>query len=361
MHAVEDIRALPKVALHDHLDGGLRPTTVIEHCAANGHALPTTEPEALRRWFFESADSGSLVRYLETFEHTVAAMQTAEQLERVAREFVLDQAFDGVVYAEARYAPEQHLRLGLELHEVVEAVGRGLVAGMEQAEAEGMGIVAQQIVTSMRHGEPTTVIADLAVRYRTEGVCGFDIAGAEDGFPPSRFQAAFDHLKHNNAYFTIHAGEAFGLPSIWEAVQLCGANRLGHGVRIVDDITTDADGRHRLGDLAAYVRNERIPLELCPSSNLQTGIAETIEEHPIGLLKDLGFRITVNCDNRLMSDTTMSREFAKLVDAFGWGIDDIEWVSINAMKSAFLPFDERLALIQGLIKPAYAEFRAIRG
>ena len=189
-------------------------------------------------------------------------------------------------------------------------------------------------------------------------MCGFDIAGAEDGFPPSRFQAAFDHLKHNNAYFTIHAGEAFGLPSIWEAVQLCGANRLGHGVRIVEDITTDDTGRQRLGDLAAYVRNERIPLELCPSSNLQTGIADSIAQHPIGMLKDLGFRITVNCDNRLMSDTSMSREFAKLVDAFGWDVDDIEWMSINAMKSAFLPFDERLALIQGLIKPAYAAFRA---
>ncbi len=358
MLGIEQIRTLPKVALHDHLDGGLRPATIIEHCAANGHEPPTTDADALGRWFFESADSGSLVRYLETFEHTVAAMQTSLQLERVAREFVLDQAADGVVYAEARYAPEQHLRQGLTLSDVVEAVARGLVSGMDEAEAQGTGIVVQQIVTSMRHGEPTIEIADLAVRYRTNGVCGFDIAGAEDGFPPSRFQAAFDHLKHNNAYFTIHAGEAFGLPSIWEAVQLCGANRLGHGVRIVEDITTHEDGRRTLGDLAAYVRNQRIPLELCPSSNLQTGIADTIEQHPIGVLKDLGFRITVNCDNRLMSDTTMSREFAKLVHAFGWDVNDIEWVTINAMKSAFLPFDERLALIEGLIKPAYAAFRA---
>lgn len=359
MLGVEEIKTLPKVALHDHLDGGLRPATIIEHCAANSHALPTEDPEDLRRWFFESADSGSLVRYLETFEHTVAAMQTAEQLARVAHEFVLDQAEDGVLYAEARYAPEQHLRQGLELFEVVEAVGRGLESGMAEAEARGTAIVVRQIVTSMRHAEPSTEIADLAVRYRHEGVCGFDIAGAEDGFPPSRFQAAFDHLKHNNAYITIHAGEAFGLPSIWEAVQLCGANRLGHGVRIVDDITVDEHGHRHLGDLAAYVRNLRIPLELCPSSNLQTGIAARIEDHPIGLLKDLGFCITVNCDNRLMSDTTMSREFAKLVDAFGWGIDDIEWITINAMKSAFLPFDERLALIEGVIKPSYAASRAV--
>lgn len=355
----EVISTLPKVALHDHLDGGLRPATIIEHCAANGHALPSTDADELRRWFFEAADSGSLVRYLQTFDHTVAAMQSAEQLERVAHEFVLDQAADGVIYAEARYAPEQHLRQGLQLFEVVEAVGRGLTSGMSEAEDSGMAIVVQQIVTSMRHGEPTIEIADLAVRYRHDGVCGFDIAGAEDGFPPSRFQAAFDHLKHNNAFFTIHAGEAFGLPSIWEAVQLCGTNRLGHGVRIIDDITIDEAGHRRLGDLASYVRDTRIPLELCPSSNLQTGIADSIAEHPIGLLKDLGFRITVNCDNRLMSDTSMSREFAKLVDVFGWDIDDIEWATINAMKSAFLPFDERLALIQGVIKPSYAASKAL--
>ena len=357
MLGVEEIKSLPKVALHDHLDGGLRPTTIIEHCAANGHSLPTQDADELRRWFFDAADSGSLVRYLETFDHTVAAMQTAEQLTRVAHEFVLDQAADGVIYAEARYAPEQHTRHGLSLPEVVEAVGRGVVSGMAEAEDLGMAIVVQQIVTSMRHAEPSNEIADLAVRYRRDGVCGFDIAGAEDGFPPSRFQTAFDHLKHHNAFITIHAGEAFGLPSIWEAVQLCGTNRLGHGVRIVDDITVDEHGHRKLGDLASYVRDTRIPLELCPSSNLQTGIADTIAEHPINMLKELGFRITVNCDNRLMSDTSMSREFAKLVDAFGWDIDDVEWATINAMKSAFLPFDQRLALIEGIIKPSYAAGR----
>ncbi len=359
MLGVEEITTLPKVALHDHLDGGLRPATIIEHCAANGHALPTEDPDELRRWFFEAADSGSLVRYLETFDHTVAAMQTADQLERVAHEFVLDQAVDGVIYAEARYAPEQHQQQGLELTDVVEAVGRGLTAGMAEAENRGMAIVVQQIVTSMRHGEPTTEIADLAVRYRHDGVCGFDIAGAEDGFPPSRFQAAFGHLKRNNAFYTIHAGEAFGLPSIWEAVQLCGANRLGHGVSITDDITVDEEGHHRLGQLASYVRDARIPLELCPSSNLQTGIADSIAEHPIDLLKQLGFRVTVNCDNRLMSDTSMSREFAKLVDAFDWDIDDIEWATINAMKSAFLPFDQRVALIHGVIRPSFAASRVL--
>lgn len=354
MLGIEEIRGLPKVALHDHLDGGLRPETVIAGCAANGESVPSTDPEELRRWFYESADSGSLVRYLETFSYTVAAMQTREQIARVAKEFVLDQAADGVVYAEARYAPEQHLRLGLSLTDVVEAVRDGLAEGMAEAEAAGQAIVAQQIVTSMRHGTPTLEIAELAVAYRDQGVCGFDIAGAEDGFPPSRFKDAFDYLKRENAYFTIHAGEAFGPPSIWEAVQICGAQRLGHGVRIVEDITVDASGHHVLGDLAAWIRNQRIPLEVAPTSNLQTGIAATLAEHPIQLLKDLRFRVTVNCDNRLQSRTTLSREFALCAEAFGWTLDDVRWMTINAAKSAFLPFDQRLALIDEVIKPGFA-------
>lgn len=357
MLGLDELRGLPKVALHDHLDGGLRPQTVIDGCLANGESVPTQDPAELARWFYESADSGSLVRYLETFSYTVAAMQTRDQIVRVAKEFVLDQAADGVIYAEARYAPEQHLRLGLSLDDVVLAVRDGLAEGMAEAEAQGRAIVAQQIVTSMRHGTPTLEIAELAVRYRHEGMCGFDIAGAEDGFAPSRFAAAFDYLRRNNMHYTIHAGEAFGLPSIWEAVQICGAQRLGHGVRIVEDITTGADGQHHLGDLAAWIRDQRIPLEVAPTSNLQTGIAGTIAEHPIALLKELSFRVTVNCDNRLQSNTTMSAEFAKLCAELGWGVDDVEWATINAMKSAFLPFDQRIALIHGIIKPSYAAFR----
>ena len=249
--------------------------------------MPAATPEALADWFFESADSGSLVRYLETFVHTIAVMQTADNLRRVAREFVEDQAADGVVYAEARWAPEQHQAGGLTLAAAVEAVRDGLAEGMALCAQRGQPIVAQQIVTSMRHVAPRLDIAQLAVTYRHDSVCGFDIAGAEDGFPPSRFSQAFDYLKQHNVEFTIHAGEAFGLPSIWEAVQLCGASRLGHGVRIVEDITTGADGEPVLGDLAAYVRNRRIPLEVCPSSNLQTGISRTIAEHPFGLLARL--------------------------------------------------------------------------
>lgn len=357
MLSVDVIRSLPKVALHDHLDGGLRPETVLEHCAEAGHPLPAETPEDLATWFYEAADSGSLVRYLETFDHTIAAMQTAEHLRRVAREFVVDQAADGVVYAEARWAPEQHLRKGLTLDEAVEAVRDGLAEGMREAAGKGNKIVARQIVTSMRHAEPTLEIAELALRYRDDSVCGFDIAGAEDGFPPSRFAPAFDFLKRNNMFFTIHAGEAFGLPSIWEAVQVCGADRLGHGVRIVEDIEI-VDGSARLGRLAAYVRDARIPLEVAPSSNLQTGIADELADHPVELLKDLGFNVTVNCDNRLMSATTMTREYERLVDTFNWDLDDLELTTINAMRAAFLPHDQRESIVREVIRPAYAAARA---
>lgn len=356
MLTVDTIRPLPKVALHDHLDGGLRPATVIEQCAEVGHRLPTTDVDELRQWFYDAADSGSLVRYLETFEHTVAAMQTTDHLTRVAREFVVDQAADGVVYAEARWAPEQHQRRGLSLRQAVEAVREGLEQGMGEAALRGTPIVARQILTSMRHAEPTLEIAELALEFRDDSVCGFDIAGAEDGFPPSRFAEAFAFLKRNNMFFTIHAGEAFGLPSIWEAVQVCGANRLGHGVRIVEDIEI-TDGVAKLGRLASYVRDARIPLEVAPSSNLQTGIAQQMREHPVELLKDLGFNVTINCDNRLMSATTMSREFALLVEAFRWDLDDIEACTVNAMRAAFLPHDQRESFVREVIVPAYAAAR----
>ncbi|RRD51449.1 adenosine deaminase [Arachnia propionica] len=358
MLTVDELRSLPKVALHDHLDGGLRPQTVIDHCAENGHELPTTDPEALGRWFFEAADSGSLVRYLEGFAHTCAAMQTREQLVRVAREFVLDQAADGVVHAEARWAPEQHLERGLTLREAVEAVRDGLAEGMAEAERDGRAIVATQLVTAMRHVEtPTTEIAELAVEYRDDSVVGFDIAGAEHGFRPSRFQESFDLLRRHNAHFTIHAGEADGPESMWEAIQLCGAQRIGHGVRIVEDIEDLHGPRPRLGRLAAYVRDQQIPLEVCPTSNTQTGIAATIAEHPVGRLAELGFNVTIHCDNRLMSGTSLSREFALLSEAFGWGLAEVEKATVAAMRAAFLHHDEREALVEGIIRPAYRAAR----
>jgi adenosine deaminase len=351
----EAILRAPKVLLHDHLDGGLRPETVLELAEEVGHRVPADDAEGLARWFAEAADSGSLVRYLETFEHTVGVMQTEEALERVARECVADLAADGVVYAEVRYAPEQHVARDLTLDQVVGAVRSGFEAGMVDA---GGRIVVRQLLTAMRHRARSREIAELSVAWREAGVVGFDIAGAEAGFPPTRHLDAFEYLQRQNSHFTIHAGEAFGLPSIWEAIQWCGADRLGHGVRIVDDITVDEGGRAHLGRLAAYVRDKRIPLELAPASNVQTGAAPSIAEHPIGLLTDLRFRVTVNTDNRLMSQTSMTQEMAALVEAFGYDLERLRWFTINAMKSAFLPFDERLAMIDEIIKPGYAALGA---
>ena len=349
----------PKVLLHDHLDGGLRPSTIVELAAGAGHRLPAEDPVALQRWFEESADSGSLERYLETFDHTVAVMQTAENLRRVARECVLDLAEDGVVYAEVRYAPEQHLQGGLDLPQVVESVRDGFVEGQEQARRDGRPIVVRQLLTAMRHQARSREIAELTVAYRDQGVVGFDIAGAEAGYPPTRHLDAFEYLQRENAHFTIHAGEAFGLPSIWQAIQWCGADRLGHGVRIIDDVQIGGDGTPSLGRLASYVRDKRIPLEMCPSSNIQTGAATSIAEHPIGTLTKLGFRVTVNTDNRLMSGTSMTQEMTKLVDAFGYDMHDLRWFTINAMKSAFIPFDQRLDIINEQIKPSYAVLSAV--
>ncbi|WP_103938020.1 adenosine deaminase [Thermomonospora echinospora] len=350
---LEAIRKAPKVLLHDHLDGGLRPETIVELARAGGYdGLPATDAEELRTWFTEASDSGSLERYLETFQHTVGVMQSQEALRRVAYECAEDLAADGVVYAEVRYAPEQHTRTGLSMEQVVEAV----LAGFEEG-GRDHGIRVGTLLTAMRHQARSMEIAELAVRYRDVGVVGFDIAGAEAGYPPTRHLDAFEYLQRENAHFTIHAGEAFGLPSIWQAIQWCGADRLGHGVRIVDDITGRDTPSPTLGRLAAYVRDKRIPLEMCPTSNVQTGAAKSIAEHPIGLLRRLSFRVTVNTDNRLMSGTGLAAEFAKLVDAFGYDWDDLQWFTVNAMKSAFIGFDERLELINGVIKPGFAQLK----
>jgi adenosine deaminase len=371
------LRRAPKALLHDHLDGGLRPQTIIELADAIGYqGLPASDAESLGVWFRDSADSGSLERYLTTFDQTLAVMQTVAGLHRVASECVQDLADDGVVYAEVRYAPEQHLVNGLSLEDVVEAVNAGFRDGERIAAGSGRGIRVTSLLTAMRHAAKSTEIAELVVRYRDEGVAGFDIAGAEAGFPPTRHLDAFEYLRRENAHFTIHAGEAFGLPSIWEAIQWCGADRLGHGVRIVDDLLFTsrlggASGLRRysedltyaaaadpsavtLGGLASYVRDRRIPLEMCPSSNVQTGAAESIALHPISLLKRLRFRVTVNTDNRLMSGTSMTHEMSLLVNDAGWDLEDLRWATINAMKSAFIPFDERLAIIDDVVKPGYA-------
>ena len=349
----------PKALLHDHLDGGLRPATVIDLAAEYGYdALPTTDVAELSTWFRRGADRKSLELYLETFAHTFGVMQWPDAIARVAAECAEDLAADGVVYAEVRMAPELCTEQGLTLDEAVEAILEGFRIGTERATAAGHPIVMKLLVTAMRQAARSVEVAECAVRWRDAGVVGFDIAGPEAGYRPTRHLDAFDHVRRENFHITIHAGESFGLPSIWEALQFCGAERLGHGVRIVDDITVNPDGTYALGRLANFVRDRRVPLEMCPTSNVHTGAAASIAEHPIDLLRRLRFRVTLNTDNRLMSGVSLSSEFAALDAAFGIGLGEMEWLTINALKSAFAPFDERLRLINEVVKPGYAHLRA---
>ncbi|WP_049822459.1 adenosine deaminase [Arthrobacter sp. H41] len=361
-----DIATLPKISLHDHLDGGLRPATILELAAEIGHTLPAQDAEALGAWFRESADSGSLERYLETFDHTIAVMQTREALIRVAREFVEDLAADGVVYGEVRWAPEQHVAGGLGLDEAVEAVQEGLEAGAAASIAAGRVIQVGQLITAMRHADRSLEIAELAVRHRGRGAVGFDIAGAEIGFPAARFAEAFTYLASHQFPATVHAGEAAGIESIVDALVHGRALRLGHGVRIAEDIEIDysdsgssdsgsdagaADvGIANLGSVASWVRDRGIPLELCPSSNLQTGAVEAfgddIESHPFDLLYQLGFKVTVNTDNRLMSGVTLTGEFELLVETFGYDLGDLLELTLNAVDATFLPLEDREALAE---------------
>src|SRR6266852_602236 len=346
MPTLAEIRAVPKVLLHDHLDGGLRPQTVLELARENGYTdLPGDNVEELTQRLTEGAHRGHLEIYLDAFRHTVAVMQTADALRRVAAECAEDLAADGVVYAEVRFAPELH-------------TDRGLRQGSQVQGGAGRGITVYALLPAMRTAARSLEIAELAVRHRDEGVVGFDIAGAEAGSPHTRHLDAFQYVARENFHITIHAGEGFGLPSIWEALQWCGAERLGHGVRIVDDIRVTPDGTVVLRRLARQVRDRRTPEEMCPQSNVQTGAAPSIEAPPIRLLRQLQFRVTVNTDNRLMSGVSVSSEFARLAEAFGYGWSDIEWLTINAMKSAFAHFDQRLRIINTVIKPGFATARA---
>ena len=338
-------RTLPKVALHDHLDGGVRPQTLIEIAAEVGHQLPADSATELGDWFFEAASSGTLARYLETFDHTIACMQRAEDLQRVAREWVADQVADGVIAAEARWAPAQHTARGLSLDEAVEAVGAGMSEGIDEAAANGRSFVGHQLVTAMRHADDGVEIAELALRHRGHDlVAGFDIAGGETGNLPSRQLPAFQRLREDSFYYTIHAGEEGPLESMHEAVHICGALRLGHGVNIAHDITRGADGSFELGPLASFIRNQQIPLEVCPSSNLQTGVADQIAAHPFGMLLELGFNVTLSCDNRLMSRTTLSREYALVSEGYGLSVAELRPVAVAGARGLFLDHDQRNAV-----------------
>lgn len=348
------IRSLPKVSLHDHLDGGLRPGTIVELADEAGVDLPETDPARLAAWFGRQSESGSLEKYLETFAVTTAVMQTREGLTRVAREFVEDLAQDGVIYGEIRWAPEQHLAGGLSLEEAVEAVQEGIEEGEDAADEAGRSIRVGQLLTAMRQNGRSAEIARLAVEFRDEGVVGFDLAGPEDGFPASGHREAIDLVAHAFLPTTIHAGEGAGLDSIRSALLDGRALRLGHGVRIAEDLEVigreGEEVRVRFGDLARWVRDREIPLELAPSSNLQTGAiaawGSQLEDHPFDLLYQLGFAVTVNTDNRLMSRTSLTRELAQLVATFGYGLEDIEAFQLNAAAAAFLPVEEREELIE---------------
>ena len=354
------VRAVPKVLLHDHLDGGVRPQTVIELARDQAYdKLPTTDAGELGAWFQRGAKRGSLPLYLEGFAHTCGVMQTDEALERVAFEMMEDMHRDGVVYVETRFAPVFHTEKGLHWDDVLKAVLRGLERGRAT-----FGVEFGVIVCAMRNMRLSEEMAELAVDYRERGVVGFDLAGEEGGFPPKKHVDAFHYIQRENFNITIHAGEAFGKESIWQAIQWCGAHRIGHATRLIEDIALDKKDPTKIvkmGYLAQYVLDKRIPLEICLSSNVDTGAAASIETHPFGIYHRYNFRVTLNTDDRLMSDTTMTKELLLASRAFGLGLNELEKITINAMKSAFLPYNKRIQVIYDVIKPGYAKVRAIEG
>lgn len=354
MNREEIIREAPKVLLHDHLDGGLRAQTIIELADEIGYKkLPTKNPKELAEWFHRGAYKGNLKEFLEGFEHTCAVMQTREALKRVAYEMIEDMKNDGVVYVETRFAPVFHTNKGLHMDEIVESVLEGLEEGKKN-----FGVGYGLILCGMRNMKNTLEIAELAVNFRKKGVVGFDLAGEEGGYPPKKHIEAFQFIQRANFNITIHAGEAFGKESIWQAIQWCGAHRIGHGTRIIEDIALSSDGEViGLGELAQYILDKRIPIEICLSSNLHTGAIDKLENHPFVILFKNKFRVFLNTDDRLMSDTTLTKEYLIAQDLFKINLDDIEKLNINAMKSAFLPYNERLKYIYDVIKPGYQRIR----
>jgi adenosine deaminase len=347
------LQRLPKVLLHEHLDGVLRPQTVIALARECGYAeLPTSDPEALAEWFHQGANQGSLAKYLEGFAHTIAVMQTEEGLERVAYEQAEDLHKDGVVYFETRFAPLFHTRKGLTHQQVVAAVLKGLTRGQRD-----FGVRSGLIICAMRNMNVSLEMAELAVDFRARGVVGFDLAGEEGGYPPKKHVDAFHYIQRENFNITVHAGEGFGKESIWQAIQYCGAHRIGHGTRLIDDIAVADGGVVKLGDLAQYVLDKRVPLEICLLSNVHTGATPSLEQHPFRILYKQKFRVTLNTDNRLMSNTSMTREFEAAAQTFGLTLDDFEKLTINAMKSAFLPYGQRCDFIYQALKPGYARVR----
>ncbi|MEK6649733.1 MAG: adenosine deaminase [Bacteroidota bacterium] len=360
-HTLTDdlLRSLPKVLLHDHLDGGVRPQTVIDLARESGYGeLPTTDPGELSTWFQRGAQRGSLPLFLEGFKHTCGVMQTEEALERVAYETVEDMHQDGVVYFETRFAPIFHTSGGLHWEQVVQAVIRGLERGEKE-----FGVRWGILLCAMRHMNPTVSqeVAELAVDFRERGVVGFDLAGEEGGYPPKKHIDAFHYIQRENFNITVHAGEAFGKESIWQAIQWCGAHRIGHATRLVEDMRIKDGKVLNMGALAQYVLDKRVPLEICLTSNVHTGAVKSLDEHPFGILFKYRFRVTLNTDDRLMSGITLTDEYRTAARTFGLSLDDLEKLTLNGMKSAFLPYRERLEVIYDRIKPGYARVRVALG
>lgn len=345
-----DFRRIPKVLLHEHLDGGLRPQTIVELASESGYSgLPTTDPPELAKWFHRGAQRGNLPEYLEGFAHTIGVMQNREALERIAFEFIEDMHLDGVVYAEVRFAPVFHTQNGLTQDEVVAAV----IAGMERGQ-RAYGVEWGVIICAMRDRSDSLEAAELAIRWRDKGVVGFDLAGGEAGHPPKKHLEAFQAIQRANFYITIHAGEAFGPESIWQALQWCGAHRLGHGTRLRNDIEVLPDGSVKIGQLSQYILDRRIPIEMCLLSNVHTGACASVEEHPFALFHRVGFRVCLNTDDRLMSDTSMTNELEIATRTFNLGLVDLEKMTMNAMKSAFIDHYKRIEIIHKRLLPSYA-------
>lgn len=340
----DTLRRAPKVLLHDHLDGGLRPATVLELAQAAGHELPSTDVDELAAWFFQGGRGADLPRYLEAFGHTVAAMQTREAIERVARECAEDLDADGVIYAEVRFAPELSTAGGLEVGEVLEAIAAGFAAGPPT-------ITLRTLVCAMRQEDRAEEVFAAAAAARHLGVVGIDLAGPEAGFPAARHARAIEQAREAGLHVTLHAGEAAGPPSIADALDH-GAQRLGHGVRIIEDV--DPDGAP--GPVASRVLAAGIPLELCPTSNVHTGVVAAVSDHPIDRLRELGFAVTLNTDNRLMSGIDLSGEIGTVAEAFGYGLDDLERFAMTAVAGAFVGQEEAEALRERVSR-GYAALR----
>ena len=350
----EIIKKVPKVELHEHLDGGLRPETIIELARERNIALPSTDPDTLKKWFTKGCQQKSLKLYLETFDVTLSVMQDKEALVRIAKEEIEDLAKDNIVYAEIRFCPELHTKQGMNLEEVVHAVLEGCDEGRRKT-----GVEYGLILCAMRHENPklSLEIAELAVAFAERGVVGFDLAGDEYGHPAKKHLEAFQYIRTKNFNITIHAGEAFGIESIWQAIQICEAHRIGHGTRLTEDMVIENGKIIKMGSLAHFIQDKRIPMEMCLTSNVGTGAVESYKEHPFPIFFKEHFRVFLCSDNRLMSDTNLTKEMEIAVEEYGFDLKDLEKITINAMKSAFIHHDKKLKIIYDVIKAGYQKIR----